>query len=926
MLEGAFPADNGHMRKSRMLVLDANALIHRAFHALPPLTSPSGEPVGALYGLGLTLLNVLKTFQPTHVVAAFDRPEKTVRHEQFAAYKAKREKTPDELRVQIIRARDVLDAFSIPTLDAKGYEADDVIGTVAEVARKHALETIIVTGDQDALQLVNDATRVHLLKRGIKDTVTLGPDEVFERYGLAPEQLIDFKALRGDPSDNIPGVRGIGEKTATTLLQTHGTLEHVYAHLEDIAPPIRKKLEAGKDDALMSRKLVTIVRDLPVAKNLDAFLRTPYDRAKAIALFQELGFASLLPKLPEIPDAPRGEQAQAPSSEGTPGTLLLPQAPRKRTPGYHLVTTTAEAEKVRKQLERSKGFVVDTETERLGARTEALHGISVSFKEGESWYIPAPHVHALTSVLEDERIPKFGHNLKYDLEVFERAGIALRPLSFDTMLASYILAPGTRAHDLDTLAFTILGHEKIRIESLIGKGKNQKGMSEVPLEDVAEYSCEDADMTFRLVAHLRKQLASEPRLQRVFEDLELPLIPVIAHMELTGVKLDTKFLGTLRQKIKRQLQSLERRIEKLAGGPFNIASAVQLQKVLFTNLRLPTAGITRTQTGLSTAADELEKLRDAHPIVPLVMEHRELSKLINTYLETLPTLTDAKTGRVYTTYNQTIAATGRLSSSDPNLQNIPIRTPLGAEMRKAFVAERGCVLLAADYSQLQLRLAAHIAHDRAMQEAFRAGHDIHAETAAFVFDVPVENVTSAQRRVAKTLNFGVLYGMGPQAFARAAGIGFGEAQRFIDEYMRTYRGIAEYMEEAKAMAATQGYVETITGRRRYLPEIHSRNPQIRGEAERMAINHPIQGSEADVMKKAMIHIFADIIRKQEPFQEVRMILQVHDELVFEVPKASASAVGRIVRDRMEGVESLSVPLTADIHVGKNWGAMRELAL
>lgn len=913
----------------RILVLDANALIHRAFHALPPLTNPAGEPVGALYGLCLTLLNVLKTFRPTHIVAAFDRPEKTFRHEQFEAYKAQRKKTPEELRSQILRAKDIFEAFAIPVLDAKGYEADDVIGAVTKEAGREGVESVIVTGDQDTLQLADANTRVHLLRRGVKDTVTLGPAEVQERFGLAPEQLVDYKALRGDPSDNIPGVRGIGEKTATALLQKYDSLEEIYRHLREIEEPIRKKLETGKTDALMSRKLVTIARDAPLNTELSALERKPYDRAQAITLFQELGFASLLPRLPEASEAEAGGRRQ--EAVGTAQRLDLPAQPagaragKPRTKGYHLVTSEAEVRKLAQQLAQSSGFVVDTETERLGARTQPLHGVSVAMKkEGEAFYVPARFVSSLQHVLQSPTVPKYGHNLKYDFEVLQRAGIALRPLAFDTMLASYVLAPGTRAHDLDTLSFTILGHEKIRIESLIGKGKEQKGMSDVPLEDVAEYSCEDADMTSRLVRHFERELGKVPSLSHVFHEIEVPLIPALAHLELAGVKLDVAFLRRLRRQVGRQRAALERRIHKLAGRTFNIASPLQLRDVLFADLKLSTVGIARTQSGLSTAAEELEKLRDAHPVIPLILEHREVSKLMSTYLDTLPALVDSKTGRVYTTYNQMGAATGRLSSTDPNLQNIPVRTELGAEIRKAFVAERGHVLLAADYSQLQLRLAAHIAGDRAMQTAFRVGKDIHAETAAFAFGVPLENVTQAQRRVAKTLNFGVLYGMGPQSFARAAGISLGEAQRFIDEYMRTYRGIAQYMEEAKAAAATQGYVETITGRRRYLPEISSRNPQIRGEAERMAINHPIQGSEADVMKKAMIRIYEELERGRAPFRDVRMILQVHDELVFEVPKAAVEKVGRAVRDIMEGVEKLSVPLVAEAKAGRSWGEMKKL--
>lgn len=914
------------MARDRLLVLDANALIHRAYHALPPLTNSRGEPVGALYGLCLTLLNVLKTFKPTHVVAAFDRPGKTFRHAQFPAYKAQRAKTPEELVTQIVRAKDILETFAVPVLDAQGHEADDIIGTITARAAKEGLESIIVTGDQDALQLVDGLTKVHLLRRGIKDTVTMGPREVQERYGLAVGQLIDYKALRGDPSDNIPGVRGIGEKTATELLKTHKTLAGVYANLKIIPEATRRKLEAGKQDAILSRKLVTIARKIPLRAGVEGLRRAPYNRTRVITLFQELGFASLLPRLPEQGEYVRGggREEQRTTQQGA---LPIPHAvpsSRTRTKGYHLLRTTKEVFSLAKKLENSHGFVVDTETERLGARTEALHGVSVSIREGEAFYIPASFIAHLRPVLEDKAIPKFGHNLKYDLQVFQRVGIALQPARFDTMLASYVLSPGTRAHDLDTLSFTLLGHEKISITALIGKGKEQKGMSEVPLGDVAEYSCEDADMTFRLKQRFERALAAEPRLDKVFSEIEAPLIPVLAHMELAGVKLDTAFLRTMRGRVRRKRTSLERAIVAHAGTTFNVGSTQQLRAVLFERLKLSTVGIARTQTGLSTAAEELEKLREAHPIIPLLLEHRELSKLQNTYLEALPNLVDRSTGRVYTSYNQTVAATGRLSSSDPNLQNIPIRTDLGASIRKAFVAERGHLLVAADYSQIELRLAAHIAQDRTMQAVFRRGGDIHAETAAFAFRVSVEQVTKAQRRQAKTLNFGVLYGMGPQAFARAAEISLSEAQRFIAEYFQTYRGIAEYMEEAKAAAATHGYVETIAGRRRYLPEIASRNPQVRGDAERMAINHPIQGTAADILKKAMRAIYERIADEASPFRGVQMILTVHDELVFEVPRGQEQAVGRAAQNIMEGVERLSVPLVVDVRSGKNWGALQAL--
>jgi DNA polymerase I len=907
--------------RTRFLVLDASALIHRAYHALPPLTSPAGRPVGALYGLAATLLHVLKAFKPTHVAAALDRPERTFRHEKFEAYKAQRAETPEDLLEQITRAGAVFRAFGIPVVDAKGYEADDVIGTLTKKASAEGVESIIVTGDQDTLQLIDVRTRVFMLRRGIKDTVTMGPEDVRERFGLTPDQMIDYKALRGDPSDNIPGVRGVGEKTATELLRKYETVSGVYRHLKELPGSLQEKLKGGREAARMSRDLVTIERGVKLPAKLPDLKWTGYDRPAAVALLQELGFSSLLPRLPEQP--------RSSAAPGVQGALLAASGDtraKRRTEGYTLVRSAAEATRVAAALANVKAFVVDTETDVLGARTATLHGISLSTAEASAWYVPASFVPAFKEVLENPRIEKWGHNLKYDFSALLQAGIRTIPLAFDTMLASYILSPGTRAHTLDTLVFTVLGHEMIPIEALIGKKSGgQKRLSDVPLDDVAEYSAEDADYTLRLVTHFRRELEKIPTLQKVFTEIELPLVPILAHMELAGVRLDVPFLERLGADVGKKLRKLETLIHRHAGTTFNINSPAQLREILFDRLKLPTTGIGRTQTGLSTAAEELDKLREAHPIIAALTEYRELSKLKGTYLDALPTLVDAKTGRVYTSYNQTVAATGRLSSSDPNLQNIPIRTELGGEIRKAFIAERGNVLVALDYSQLELRLAAHIAKDAAMRDVFRRGGDIHVETAAFAFDTEPAAVTKEQRRKAKTLNFGVLYGMGPQAFSRAADIPFGEAQAFIAEYMATYRGIAEYMEEVVALAASQGYVETIYGRRRYLPEIQSRNPQIRSSAERMAINHPIQGTESDVIKRAMIALFGKMEGGDAAFYNAKLILQVHDELVFEVPRAQAEQLGRTAKRTMERLERLSVPLIVDVRVGKNWGEMKPLS-
>jgi DNA polymerase-1 len=578
-------------------------------------------------------------------------------------------------------------------------------------------------------------------------------------------------------------------------------------------------------------------------------------------------------------------------------------------------------------LEKSKEFVFDTETDSLEARTAPLCGISLAINEGEAWYVTKELVPLFKDVLENEKIGKMGHNIKYDTEVLLNVGIKVAPATFDSMIASYCLSANTRNHGLDNLVFTLLGHEMVPIEALIGRnGPNQKVMSEVDLADVAEYSCEDADYTLRLINLFRPKLKEVGGPNRVFEEIEIPLIPVLVEMEMAGIKIDVKLLKELAVKLGRRVNTLEKQICELAGEDFNVGSPAQLQEILFKKLQLPTVGIGRIQSGLSTAADELEKLVDKHPIIVKIQEFRELSKLKNTYLDTLPKLLDKETGRLHTSYNQIGTTTGRLSSSDPNLQNIPIRTEIGAEIRKAFVAERGKLLVGADYSQVELRIAAHVARDKVMQQVFKDGKDIHTETASFALRIPKEQITKKQRSQAKELNFGVLYGMGASSFARASGVSLGDAQGFIAEYMRTYRGIAEYMQEAKALAVSQGYVETIYGRRSYLPDINSGNSMIRSAAERASINHPIQGSEGDIIKRAMIAVQEKISEGKGVFMDVKMLLQVHDELIFEVPKERAENFATEIKPLLEGLEKLSVPLVVDVKIGKNWGEMASVDL
>lgn len=916
-------------KRERFVIIDGNALIHRAFHALPPLTTKKGEAVNAVYGFSSILLKVLKELKPDYIAATFDLAAPTFRHAEFEAYKAHRVKAPQELYDQIPRVKEVVRAFNIPIFEQEGFEADDLIGTVAKKLSGKPIDVTIVTGDMDTLQLVNDQTRVYTLKKGIGETTTFGPQEVEERYGLQPEQMVDFKALRGDPSDNIPGVPGIGEKTASELLQLFGSVDALYKaidansqKLEKIKPRVLELLKAHRKQADVSRKLATIVQNVPVDFALDECLTKSYDRTKVVQLFQDLEFKSLLAKLPTMDvflqaTLPQGQQALVPKSATA----------SKSKAAYHVITTEDALGNFLTLLSKVRRLAVDTETTSLDVIEAELLGVSFCWKEGEAYYVDLSHnkgktwLKKLVAFLAHHAVEKLGHSMKYDYQVLKRAGATLHPLTFDSMIASYLLNPGARQHSLDNLAFTEFGYAMMPITDLIGKnGKNQLPMREVPVEKLGWYSAEDADFTFRLSRKLASEL-EEKKATGLFTKIEMPLIPVLAEMELAGVKIDVPFLKTMSQSVKKQLAKLEASIHKDAGTAFNINSPIQLKEVLFETLNISTDGIGKTKTGFSTAAAELEKMQDAHPIIKKILEYRELEKLRSTYLEALPALVKKQTGRVHTDFNQAITSTGRLSSSNPNLQNIPIRTELGREIRKAFIADRGFRLVAADYSQIELRLAAALANDEKMLAAFRRGEDIHSRTAADIHGIPLESVTKEIRRTAKEVNFGVLYGMGVYGLASRTGMSRDKAKQFIDRYFAVYKGVAAYVETTKALARSRGYAETLFGRRRYIPDMASHNPQLRNAAERMAINMPLQGTAADLMKMAMIAIHQELSKVSA---KSRMLLQVHDELVFEVPSADVKKVGKFVQETMETVEKLDVPIVVDVSAGQSWGEMERI--
>ncbi|MBI4253058.1 DNA polymerase I [Candidatus Uhrbacteria bacterium] len=921
----------------RFMIIDGNALLHRAWHALPPLTTQKGEVVNAVYGFTQILMKALKELEPAYCVVAFDKKGPTFRHEQYKAYKATRVKQPQELYDQIDRIKQILHGFGIPIFEKDGFEADDIIATLARrMAHDHPdTETVIVTGDMDTLQLVDDHTKVYTLKKSIVETTIFDEAAVRERYdGLMPRDLTLYKALRGDPSDNIPGVKGIGEKTAIELVKQFPSREALEDAVQQGDPTIKAKvhslLKVHAEDFAMSYALVQLRYDVPIDFDIEASaLKAPHGDV-LIPLFQELEFRTLIPRLQSA-----FAQGFEKMGSGTNSLRKLSQTPFSH---YQLLDTTEKIDAFLKTLSGVRHFAVDTETTSLNALRAELVGVSFSFEDGTAFFLPwklasKTHRGALKAILDDFGVKKTGHNIKYDLHVLHNVGIELSGIEMDTMVGAYVENPGGRAYSLDAMSFQEFGHQKISIELLIGKGKQQISMADVPLEQLSEYACEDADYTWRLRSRVMEKLKTE-NLLSVCEKFEIPLIPILARMERRGVKIDVDFLNTLSAKLHKELSGLVKNIHALAGEEFNINSPIQLKKVLFETLAINAPKLKKGKTGISTAASELEKMRGLHPIIDEILEYRERAKLANTYVDALPKLIDVTTGRVHTSFNQTIAATGRLSSSDPNFQNIPIRTEMGREIRKSIVAQEGYILLAADYSQLELRIVASFAKDEAMLSAFREGKDIHAMTASAVQGVDIKDVTPQMRRAAKEVNFGIIYGMGPHGLARSTGISQDEARDFIDRYFSVYPGIAEYMDRTLVEARKAGYVETMFGRRRYIPELSSGMFQVRAAAERAAINMPIQGTGADIIKLAMIEIekhFTNWIPRQSRaswppagMTKGGMILQVHDELVFEIPKGMEQELASLIKKEMESVVALAAPLVADVKVGANWGDMHAL--
>ena len=931
------------------MIIDGNAIIHRSFHALPPtLRTKDGRLVNAVYGFSSFLLKAWKEIKPDYIVLTLDKKGPTFRHEKYKEYKATRVKAPQDLYDQIPLVKEVAKAFNIPVFELSGFEADDLIGTISRTVDED-VEKVIVTGDMDTMQLVNPHTKVFAMGRGLSESVLYDEDRVRARYDLEPNQMIDYKGLRGDPSDNIPGVKGIGEKTATELLKEFVTIDNLYKHIEDgdenvkemIKPRILDLLTAQKDNAYMSKDLATIHTDAPIKFDLEACLANDFEVDKVSEIFSELEFKTLLPRVQELLSLGSTKEESAKSSAD--------KFERNRKDfKYQLVNDEKSFSSLLAKLSKQKVFAVDTETTGFDPLSCRLLGISFSWKEGEAYFVSLKKgegaagaatlfnyqkeaslldgvndvwLKKLKPILEDEKVKKCGHNIKFDLRVLRAHGIDLAGIDFDSMVASYLLNPGTRQHNLDALTFSELGFEKVSKNDLLGSGKDKKTFAEADTEKLALYSCEDADFTNRLTAKLAKQLEEKDSYD-LFKELEMPLIPVLAKMEDNGVKLDTDFLNDLSRKLNKDISSLEKRIWKLAGEEFNISSTKQLKEILFERLEISTLNISKTKTGFSTAFEELEKIKNEHEIIPLIQEYRELTKLESTYVSSLPELVNGKTGRLHASFNQTVTATGRLSSSDPNLQNIPVRTELGQSIRKAFIAEKGCKIVALDYSQIELRLAAHLSGDERMIETFEKGKDIHTATAAEINGVPIEEVTKEMRREAKAINFGILYGQGPYGLSQTADIPFARAKEFIEKYFVIYKDIKKYTEDMVEFAREHGYVETMLGRRRYLPEIESQVPAVRSGAERMAVNTPLQGTNADMIKKAMILIDQLIADKYS--DSVKMIIQVHDELVFEIKESKVHEAAGRIQNIMRDILPLKVPVVVDVEIGDNWGEMKKV--
>jgi DNA polymerase-1 len=908
-----------------LVLVDGSSYLYRAFHALPPLSNSRGEPTGAIFGVLNMLNSFLNTFAPARIAVVFDAPGRTFRDDLFAEYKAHRPPMPDDLRSQIDPLLAAVQALGLPLLRVAGVEADDVIGTLARNAAQRGLRVLISTGDKDMAQLVGEEIRLINTMSGSK----YDRAAVKAKFDVWPEQIIDYLALVGDSSDNIPGIDKVGPKTAAKWLNQYGTLDNIIANAGEITGKVGENLRAGLETLALSRQLATIRCDLELPVSIDDLTRKPADTEALRELYSRLELRSLLRQLSGGEATPAEAGAANRSGPAAAPALTTVAPPPAVAKHYEMVTTEAQLAAWIDKLKSAELIAFDTETTSLNYMQAQIVGLSFCVEPGFAAYVPVAHdypgapdqltreavLQALKPLLESEHPPKLGHHLKYDAHVLANHGVQLGGMRFDSMLESYVLNSVATRHDMDSAAERYLGLTTIHYEDVTGKGAKQISFSQVALDQATAYAAEDADITMRLHRHLWPQIAAQPKLKSLYEDVEQPLVPVLLRMEHYGVLIDRDMLRKQSRELAETMARLEAEAHREAGQPFNLDSPKQLQHILYDKMQIPVAR--KTATGQpSTAEDVLEELAGEHVLPRLILEYRGVAKLRSTYTEKLPEQIDPDSGRVHTSYHQAVAATGRLSSSDPNLQNIPIRTPEGRRIRQAFIAPEGAVLLAADYSQIELRIMAHLSGDAGLLAAFAEDRDIHQATAAEVFGVPLREVTADQRRSAKAINFGLIYGMSAFGLARQLGIGRTQAQQYVDLYFARYPGVKKYMDETREQARSRGYVETVSGRRLYLPDIASRNRNLQQYAERSAINAPMQGTAADIIKRAMIDVDAFCLAGK--LTKARLIMQVHDELVLEVRTGAVREVSDEVRARMAGAAALRVPLKVDIGTGANW--------
>ncbi len=896
--------------KKTLYLVDGSALMYRAFYAFirNPLINSKGEDTSASYGVIHSLHKILKEEKPDFVGVIFDTKNPTFRHEMYDEYKATRSKMPSEMAAQIPRIHEAIKALNVIDYELTGFEADDIMGTLADMGVAEGLDVFMVTSDKDMFQIINDNVRMYLPQKSSLPPVIMDREGVKKKIGVYPEQVIEYMAMVGDSSDNVPGIPGVGPKTALKLLEQFGNLKNVLENYEDIkAKGVRKKVSENIDTALLSKKLVTIDRNVPISISIEDMEAKAPNLEECKSLFTELEFFNLLKEI--FGEAP---------------TVAKKRKEEKFT--YKRVESIDDLKELVAKLSNAHEIAFDTETDGLNPLLAKLVGISFCAKSGEAYYIPIGHIEKpeqnldagevhklLQPLMMNKKVQKIAQNFKFDLQVMERAGYTITPISFDTMLASYIINPSARGHSLDNLALEHFDHTMIPISDLIGSGKKQKSFAAVAPETAARYAAEDADYTYRL-RDVFAPVIEDTKLVHLYYDVELPLVPVLSRIEQNGIKVDTKFLGNLSDEMKIEMDKITAGIFEIAGHEFNINSTQQLSKVLFEELSLPAKRKTAKKTGYSTDVRVLEELAKIHPLPKSMLEYRQLTKLKSTYVDAIPELINPETGRVHTSFNQAVAATGRLSSTDPNLQNIPIRTAQGREIRKAFIpTDKSHSLLVADYSQVELRILAHYSDDKSLIEAFKEGQDIHSRTASEVYGVKLEEVTPEQRRAAKTANFAIIYGVSAFGLAQQTELNLSESKSFIDTYFDRYPGIRKYMDSTISAAKDDGYVTTLLGRRRYLPDLHSSNHQVRSFAERTAINTPVQGTAADIIKLAMIKIDKAISGMKS-----KMVLQVHDELVFDAHNDELEELRDIVTKNMTKAYKLKVPLTIDLGIGPNW--------